>query len=189
MSSEKIKNYDSLMILIYIIVGLIMLINPKFISDAINYILGSIIIVFGIVFLFKLLQTKEFKELSKLELLIALLCVAFGLFLIFNSAAVLSILPIAFGIIILLDAVLLIVDGLKLKKYKDKYWYISAIIGLIFLIFAVYIIVNSTKISYLIIRIIGGVLLVDGIIDFLSSARIKKYTKNMLVIDVKDNQE
>ena len=63
-----------------------------------------------------LLQTKQFKQLSRLELLIALMCVAIGLFLIFNSTILLAILPIAAGIIIMLDALIQIGDGFKLKK-------------------------------------------------------------------------
>ena len=186
MNNEKVKNYDSLMILIYVIVGLIMVINPEFVSHAVNYVLGSIIIIFGVVFLFKLLQTKQFKQLSRLELLIALMCVAFGLFLIFNSTILLAILPIAAGIIIMLDALIQIGDGFKLKKYKYKLWYVNLLVGLAFLAFSIFIILKSNDIGLLLIRIIGGVLLIDGIFEFVTDAKIKKINDNVKVIEMKE---
>lgn len=179
----KEKFSENLMALIYIIIGILMFANPKFVCDAVNYIIGALIIVFGIIFVVKLLQNKAIRELSKIELLIAFLCLGLGLYLIFNSNLLVSLLPICAGILIFLDAVSQIMKGFRLKKANLKYWYLNLIIGLIFMIFAIYIVVNATSVSYLVVRLIGLVLIIDGIFEIYTYFRLREYNDSVSVIE------
>lgn len=183
MRDFKEKLSENLMSLIYIVIGIIMLLNPKFVSDAINYLIGGFIILVGVFFVIRILQNKEFKDFSKLELLIALLCVGFGLFLMFNSSLLISILPIGAGLLIFLDAISQIMKSFKLRKVGVRLWFINLFIGLIFFAFAIYLIVNAMNISYLVIRLIGVVLIIDAIFEFYTSFKIKEYDNNVKVIE------
>ena len=179
----KEKFSENLMALIYIVIGLLMLINPKFVCDAINYIIGITIIVFGIIFIIKLLQSKGVKELSKIDLLVIFLCLGLGLFLIFNSNLLISILPISAGILIFLDAISQVIKSFKLKKMNVKYWYINLLVGLIFLAFSIYIVINATSVTHLIVRLIGLVLIIDGIIEFYTSFKFREYNNSAVVME------
>ena len=174
---------ENLMSLVYILAGIIMLVNPKFVCDAVNYIIGGLIIVFGIIFVIRLLQDKDVKQFSKIELLIVFLCIGLGLYFIFNSTLLSSILPIAAGILILLDSISQIMKAFRLKKNKLSYWYINGIVGLVFLAFSIYIIINANSVTYLIVRLIGLVLIIDAIFEFYTSFRLKEYDNSVKVLD------
>lgn len=179
----KEKFSENLMALIYIIMGLLMLINPKFVCDAVNYIIGITIMIVGIIFLIKSLQSKGLKRLSKIELLIILLCLGLGLFLVFNSNLLISILPISMGILISLDALSQIIKSFKLRKMNIRFWYINLLVGLIFLLFASYIIINATSITHLIVRLIGLILVIDGIIEIYTCFKFREYNDSMVVME------
>ena len=174
---------ENLMSLVYILAGIIMLVNPKFVCDAVNYIIGGLIIVFGVIFVIRLFQDKDIKQFSKIELLIVFLCIGLGLYFIFNSTLLSSILPIAAGILILLDSISQIMKAFRLKKNKLSYWYINGIVGLVFLAFSIYIIINANSVTYLIVRLIGLVLIIDAIFEFYTSFRLKEYDNSVKVLD------
>ena len=183
MNKIKEKISDSLMSLVYIIVGIIMVLNPKFVTDAINYVIGGLVILVGVIFVIKLLQDKDFKQFSKIELLISLLCIGLGLFIMFNSNLLTSILPLAAGVLIFLDSISQMMKSFKLKKNKAKLWYINLIVGLIFFGFSLYIILNAMNVTYLVIRLIGIVLIIDAVFEFYTSFKLKEYDNNVKVIE------
>ena len=45
--------------IVYIIVGLIMLLNPDFISHAVNYVIGVLVIIYGVFYTVSIYQKKE----------------------------------------------------------------------------------------------------------------------------------
>ena len=183
MERIKEKISDNLMSLIYIIAGVIMIVNPKFVCDAVNYVIGGLIILVGIIFVIKVLQNKDLKQFSKIELLISLLCVGLGLFLMFNSDLLTSILPIGTGVLIFLDSISQIMKSFKFKKNKFKLWYLNLIVGLALFGFALYIILNAANVTYLAIRIIGIVLIIDAIFEFYTLFKLKEYDNNVKVIE------
>lgn len=183
MERIKEKISDNLISFIYIIAGIVMLLNPKFVCDAVNYVIGGLIILFGIVYVFKLLQNKDLKQFSKIELLVFLLCVGLGIFIMFNSDLLTSILPIGAGLLIFLDSISQLMKSFKLKKNKYKLWYINLIVGLIFFAFSLYIILNAASVTYLVVRLIGIILIIDAIFEFYTSFKLKEYDQNIKVID------
>lgn len=179
----KEKFSENLMSLIYIIAGIIMIFNPKFICDAVNYVIGGLVILLGVIYIIKLLQTKDLKQFSKIELLLVLLCFGLGLFIMFNTSLLISILPIGCGLLIFIDAISQIIKSFKLKKNRVKLWYINLMVGLILFAFSLYFILNAKDVTYLIIRLIGIVLIIDAIFEFYTSFKIKRLEKNIRVID------
>lgn len=183
MENIKDKISDNLMAIVYIIAGIIMLVNPKFVCDAVNYVIGGLIILVGVIFVIKLLQNKDLKQFSKIELLISLLCIGLGLFFMFNSSLLTSILPIGAGVLIFLDSISQIMKSFKLKKNKIKLWYVNLIVGLIFFGFSLYIILNAASVTHLVIRLIGIVLIIDAIFEFYTSFKLKECNQNIKVIE------
>lgn len=174
--------YAVSMAIIYVVIGILMLVSPKFICDAVNYIIGAFIIIVGLTYLFKLLQDKNIREFSKLELLIGFFAIGFGIFLIINSNLLVSILPLAAGIIILIDALSQISSGFKLKKCGNKTWYINILVGVLFLSFAIFVIINAKETSYLIVKLIGAVLMLDGLFEMINFLRMKPYEQTSVKV-------
>ena len=181
---KKFRTSSYAVSIVYIIVGLIMLLNPSFISDAVNYVIGILVIIYGLIYSITIYQKKDTEVYGKFDFLAGIICISFGLFLILNPDILVSLIPFCAGVIIFMDAIRFIVNSIKLKKLDYKSWVINFVIGLVFLTFAIYIIINAKNISYLLIRFIGGFLIVDAILDFLTINRLnKKETTNLKVIE------
>lgn len=174
---KKLRASSYAVSIVYILVGLIMLLNPNFISDAVNYVIGVLVIIYGLVYSISLYQKKDVGMYSKFDFLAGIICISFGLFLIVNPDLLVSLIPFCTGVIIFMDAISFIYNSIRLRRFGYKSWIINLVIGLIFLTFSIYIIVNAKNISYLLIRFIGGFLIVDAILDFFTVLRLRKSEK------------
>ena len=163
--------------IIYIIVGLIMLLNPNFVSDAVNYVIGVLIIIYGVIYSISLYQKRDIEIYGKFDFVAGIMCISFGLFLIFNPDVLVSLIPFCTGIIILMDAIRFIVNSIKLKKLDYRTWTINLVVGLIFLVFSIFIIIKAKNISLLMLRFIGGFLIVDALLDFFTELRFRRREK------------
>jgi len=171
---KKFRTSSYAVSIVYIIVGLIMLLNPSFISDAVNYVIGVLVMLYGIIYSISVYQKKETGLYGKFDLLAGIICISFGLFLVLNPDILVSLIPFCAGVIIFMDAISFIINSFRLKNLEYKSWVVNFVIGVIFLAFALYIIINAKNITHLVIRFIGGFLIVDAILDFLTVFRLRK---------------
>lgn len=178
---KKFKNYSFAVSILYIVVGLIMLLNPKFVCDAVNYIIGSLVMLYGIIYLINLYQQREFELFNKFNFLAGVMCISFGVFLILNSNVLMSLIPFCSGVIIFIDAIYQIRNSISLKSLGNRHWWINLVVGLLFLGFAIFIMAKSENISQLVIQFIGAILIVDAIMDFYTYFMLKKGSKDMKV--------
>ena len=171
---KKLKRSAYFVSIIYIIIGLIMLLNPLFVRNAVNYIMGVFAILYGLVYIITVYQKKDTEFYSKFDLLGGILCISFGLFLIVNPDILFSLIPFCAGVLIFMDSLTLTYQSVSMKRLSVNKWWIGLIIGMIFLAFSIYIIVNAKNISDILIRIIGIFLIFDAIIDFINTMIISK---------------
>ena len=163
--------------IVYIIVGLIMLLNPDFISHAVNYVIGVLVIIYGVFYTVSVYQKKNSGLYSKFDLLAGIICISFGLFLILNPDMLVSLIPFCTGVVLFMDAISFIINSFTLKKLEYKSWIVNLVVGIIFLTFAIFVMITAKNISLLLIRFIGAFLIVDALLDFLTVIRINKRKK------------
>ena len=71
-----------------------MLLNPGFILDAVNYIVGILILLYGVIYIARFLSKSAINTLSKFSLLAGLLCITFGIYILLNPTLLSSIIPL-----------------------------------------------------------------------------------------------
>ena len=177
---KKAKNYSFALSIVYIILGLLMILNPDFISNAINYSIGFLIILYGVIYIINLLTKKEDYILNRFNFFSGVMCISFGLFLILNPEILQSLIPFCGSIIIFVDGVYQIRNAIVMKKNKYKLWYINLIIALLFVGFAIFMMLNAKTITNLMIGILGGVLLFDAIVDIYTTIVINRLVKKRI---------
>lgn len=185
---RKFKASSYAVSIVYIIAGLIMLLNPGFISDAVNYVIGGLVIIYGVIYSISLYQKREIEMYGKFDFLAGIICISFGLFLILNPDTLGSLIPFCAGVIILMDAIRFIINSFKLKKLGFRSWIINLIVGLIFLGFSIFIIIKAKEISLLLIRFIGAFLIVDAIVDFFTELRFRIREKKVVKQEIIEAQ-
>ena len=172
---KKIKMYTLLVSLIYAIIGFIMLLNPQFVLDGFNYVIGVLALVYGVIYIAKFLGRKDYNTLSKFNLIIGLVCIIFGIYVLINPTLLSSIIPFAIGLLLIVDGFGKLKDSLTFKKVDYRRWWIGLVVAIIFVAFGIYIIVNAFNVSKLIIRIIGAILIIDALTDIWAYFGYKKY--------------
>ena len=185
---KKFKASSYAVSIVYIISGLIMLLNPSFISDAVNYIIGILVIIYGVIYSISLYQKREIELYGKFDFLAGIICISFGLFLILNPDTLGSLIPFCAGVIILMDAIRFIINSIRLKKLGYKSWIVNFIVGLVFLGFSIAIIIKAKEISFLLIRFIGAFLVIDAILDFFTELRFRKMEKGIVKHEIIEAQ-
>ena len=83
-----------------------------------------------------------------------------------------------------MDAITFTINSFNLKRFGIIKWWIALIIGLLFMAFSIYIMVNAKNITDLLIRFIGGFFIFDAIVDFVVSIKLSK-----LKVMVSDKKE
>ena len=78
-----------------------------------------------------------------------------------------------------MDALSFIINSFALKKLNYKSWIVNFIFGMVFLCFAIFIIVQAKNISLLVIRFIGVFLIIDALLDFFTVLRFNKEKKEI----------
>lgn len=176
---KKFKASSYAVSIIYIIGGLIMLLNPNFVNDAVSYVIGALIIVYGIIYTISLYQKRDLELTGKFDFLAGIMCVSFGLFLIVYPDILVALIPFCTGIIILMDSIRFIVNSFRLKKFGFRSWTINLIVGIIFLGFSIFIIIKAKDISLLLLRFVGAFLIIDALLDFFTAIRFRKVEKKV----------
>ena len=180
---KKLRNYSFAISIVYIILGLLMILNPGFISNAINYVIGFLIILYGVVYIINLLTKKEEYILNRFNFFSGVMCISFGLFLVLNPEILQKLIPFCGSIIIFVDAIYQIRNSIVLKKNGYKYWYINLIVAGIFILFSVFVMIKAKEITETLIGVLGGVLLFDAILDIYTTIMLNKTVKKIVSAD------
>ena len=123
--------------IIYILLGIFMIISPASISNIICYVIGFLILAFGVNQIFIFINSKG-TQISKFNLVLGILALLLGSYVVINPEAFISFIPIVVGVIIIVDAVTKMVEAFSLKNNGYAKWnniFITSIIMLLFGLF------------------------------------------------------
>lgn len=188
---EKVKCFNYFLPIVYFVLGLLMVIFPETINDIINYIIGGLLMLFGIDYIVRYLSNNKVTTYSKYSLTVGIVPIICGVFLICNPEVLVSIIPFVAGMIILMDAFEKLKHAIDLKKMKYDEWWVDLIVAILFIVFGIIVIMNPFDAAKLLIRILGIFFLVDCFIDVWTNFSYEKIKikncedKKIVVIDEK----
>ncbi|MEG2250222.1 MAG: DUF308 domain-containing protein [Bacilli bacterium] len=163
--------------LIYIVVGLFMVISPASISNLICYLLGLIILLFATNQIITFINNRQ-TSLSKFNLVLGVLATIFGIYLILNPELAASFIPLVAGVIITIDSISKLMQAFSLKKEGYSNWVYILITSIILLLFGLFLFFNPFKAVKLVIRLIGIVLIIDGISEIIA---VNAFSRNSII--------
>ena len=164
--------------LLAILFGLILTIWPGMVADAANYVLGSLIIVVGIVYMAVCFWAKQKNFLTGFGMVFSIILIAIGVFMLLKPEVVIAIFPMIVGGIILIHGLGDLKDSIGLAISKYDYWWVALIIAVVTIGLGVLLLFNPFSAVTLLFRIIGIILIVDGISDFWIGLKVKKVMPN-----------
>ena len=173
---EKIKELRlniTLSALISIIIGALLLIFPDKSLIAMSRVIACIIILAGVSIVIS--QIYEF-GMNALGIVVGAILAIIGVWIFRAPGAIVSIIPIAIGVILVVHGVQDVGLAIEvLKAHGNRAW-VSFIIAILTILLGAYCIVAAFKVVEITVRIIGIMLIFDGLTDFGIVHHVRKAT-------------
>lgn len=164
----------SLSSIVFIILGLLLIINPKEIIDLISDIVGVICMAFGV---FEIIYYS--KTTNHSSLVIGIFSLVAGVILLANPNIFASIIPIIIGLAIIIQSVQKLEMAVSFKEQKIKEWIYMFISAAIMLVFGIIFVANPITGAVITTQIIGILILVYSIMSITNNIMFRKKFKEI----------
>ncbi|MDD4850589.1 MAG: DUF308 domain-containing protein [Gemmiger sp.] len=149
----------------YLLVGLLLLIVPGASLRWICYAFGAVILATGAVNLFRYFRIRGQGLKAPFLLVGGVVAFGLGLFLLLKPDFVISILPVVFGLFILLDGIIRIANGLELARAKGQKWWLLVLLGLLSVVLGLVVVFHPFDAMVSVAMLCGIMLVVEGALN------------------------
>ena len=160
--------------IILIVIGLLLFLKPDGALKTLAYIIGGLILVFGIFGVARF--SKSEKKGLNFDLVYAILSFVAGLIIILNYETLMSIIPIVLGIWIVINSAIKIQYSFYIKSDTNKKWVATLVMSLVTLVCGIILLFNPFGIVKTVTRVVGLFIIIYAVIDLIESFMLK--TKN-----------
>lgn len=108
------------------------------------------------------------------ELILGVVLVGIGLFSFLNPGGIFAILPIIFGILVLVEGISKLQRALMLRRYGYPRWVAALVLAIAIMVLGVVLVLNPFGALVMTVRVLGAVILVDGLTGLWVSLILKK---------------
>lgn len=173
-----------IMAVFYVAIGVLMLAVPDKMSEMLLLILGVISIIIGIIRLIICFAAKSKGwPMRVFDFAVGAVFVAMGIALLILRNKLLYVIPVVFGVFLLISAILKIRDAVDARRFSSSSWGFSLATALIAAVMALILILRPAFVMNLYFRIIGVFLIIDGAASLLSALMIghsyRRYKKTV----------
>lgn len=154
--------------------GAMMLIQPDFFLTIICYVVGALLIAYGVI---SILSCVKDRTIRVFTIMLSVIVIGIGIFIITKPQMIISILPIIFGVILVLDGILNVRHGIGLRRFGDPSNVTIIILGVITVILGAVILLHPYDTARLTFRLVGVGLAYNGLSDLLVLYRMNHAAK------------
>lgn len=176
---KEIKSTLFIMSGLYLVIGLIMLIAPTFVTNAICYLIGTLCLIIGGLFIYTYISSEVYGPLAYALLVIAIALIVLGVFVIVDPKTFASTIPFVMGVVLVIDSFTKLQSTSTLKRYNYEKWWTVLIAALLIFAFGILLILNPFESLTLFIRILGVFLIIDAISCFITGTSYGKIEKEI----------
>lgn len=157
-----------------IVLGIILLVAPGLATSIVFNVAGIGCILIGLVHVVRYCRLEARLAVVSNDMATGLLLIIGGVLLIVFKRLFVSLLPILFGLAILVGGVIQIQTTLGFRHMNFGHWYLELICAAISVVLGILVIVNPFSAADLMMRVIGISLIVEGVMDLVSRAAFKR---------------
>lgn len=145
-----------------VVLGIALIVNPHFFTNAIGYTVGGLLTAYGVAELIRyFVKTKESPMYATGLVLGVILCAA-GIFIIVRPDFIPKIIAIIFGLYMLISGICNLQDALNLRRQGLENWRVSGIPAVITTIVGIVLVINPLFLTDAALIILGICLLISG---------------------------
>ena len=154
-----------------ILIGVLITIFHTVALDIVALVIGSVLIALGVVNIIRYFKAPMDMNFN---LLTGLIFAAFGIGIVSNPSALMSLIAVAFGIIVLYHGIVHFQSALLLKKLYYKFWYIALIFASLTILAGILLMILKDKFIDGIALVSGLILIVEGALNAWTQVTVKK---------------
>lgn len=166
--------------------GLVLTIFPGLASSIVFNAIGVVGIIIGAIHLIRYFKMDPQASLKSNGMVFGLFWLAGGILIIALKGFLLSLLPMFFGLILLVGGILKLQYALNFKRMGVTRWYLELAATILSIAFGAIILINPFNTALLLMRIVGIALLIEGIQNLISRYAYKKTSEAYFVEFKKD---
>ena len=170
-----------------IILGILLFLYSELTIVSISYVIGGLLVAIGVMALIKYINNANKNTQNELDIVYGVGTVILGIIVISNPKAIASIIPFVLGIIMVFNSSVKLQYCFELKKGKNELWSSTMIMTVLTLTCGIFLVFNPFKGAEVITKIVGCIIIAYGILDMISSLRIRK-TINTIQKVIEDNK-
>lgn len=177
---DRLKNLSVSFVLLsvlYVLLGLVLLIWPATVMDALCYLTGGILLLYGVISIVGFCREEMRTAGSFLTLLLGIVAAAVGAVLLFQPTLFQSILTVILGLYILIDGLLNLKRAMELRRMEHMGWTLYLILSLITVVLGLVVVFRPMLAGTALVRLIGASLLYSGIADLWTLFQLSRWTK------------
>lgn len=190
---EMVKGFRKSMVVLsvcYVIAGVILLFWPDMSMDIFCKALGIGMLIIGITHIIIYFTKDHMQNIMQMDLVVGVVCAAFGAFLLLHPDFVETAMPFAVGILLMIGAIVKLQNAIDMKRLKFTQWKAVLALAIVMLLMGALLIYNPFAGRILLIYI-GISLILDGALNIvcmlLISRKVKKMARKLELI--KEGQE
>lgn len=168
--------------LAFVALGVVLLVWPNTTGKVICTVLGIALLIYGVCQVIGFFLRGDDGWGSGVVYLLSGLCTLGLAWLMLSNdgKGVMAILPLVLGAAVVVDSCISLKRAFQLKELGMERWWIAALLAVVTLVFGLVVMFNPFESALLVIRIVGGVLVYQGLSDLVTITRLSYYGKRVL---------
>lgn len=158
---------------IYIIFGVIMIINPDTAIELVAVSLGSIMGIVGTISIIRFLIDKNKYNFTGFGFAGGVISVVLALLILFKYKELLTLIPLILGIVIIINGALKTEFVMTLKREPDSNWWIMFGLTMVEIVLGVILVFNPFPTAIAITQIVGLFIVTYSIVDIIECVMLK----------------
>lgn len=161
------------------ILGALLFFESELTIVTLSYVIGGILVAIGVIALINFISDMNKNVKNELNIVYGIGMIILGIIVISNPKGIASIIPLILGILIVINSSAKLQYSLELKKESNELWKSTMILSVFSLLCGILLVFNPFYGAKFITKVIGILLVLYAVIDITSSLRIRKTIKKI----------
>ena len=168
--------------IVFVVIGLFLFIKPDVTISIISYTIGGILLLVGLINIYKYFTSESKYNMFSFELAYGVLLAIAGLFLIIDTSIFAKIINIILGIWIIVNSITKFQYGFVLRSAKNGDWKYTMLVSLLTFAWGIVLLLNPLEGALKITQTIGIFIIIYAVLDIIDNFIIRKNVDDIVSI-------
>lgn len=148
---------------IMVILGAVLMLNPGLSMLTLCYLIGGLMVIFGITRLVGYFSKDLFRLAFQFDLALGIFCMLAGIVILVHPNNIMKLLPVIIGLFVTIDGVFKMQTAIDSKRFGLKRWYAILALAAVTCVFGLLLIIDPFAGGKALMIFFGATMMIDGI--------------------------